>query len=139
MSGFRVFVVSFLLGFVVCYLIFCQNHNIKNTTLLVEKNSDEITSPPTTTTKQTHRQISLTTKIPTPHYGLMQVHQTLDRSALQYRHSLGVEGGYWWKSRLSFVGVNYEYKHYLISAKVGYSMMLREIDFGMSIGAKFSF
>lgn len=145
MNGFKnsvvVFVVGVVVGVVMCYLIFCKNRSVENikTTVLVEKNSEEITSLPTTNIKQNNKQVEIITKLETPHYGLMQVSQTISRESLQYKHSLGVEGGYWLKYQLPFVGVTYSYKNYLVSAKVGYSMTLKDIDYGIGIGMKFGF
>ncbi len=145
MSGFRnytiVFLVGGVLGFMIAMLIFCKNHNVNNitTTLLVEKNADEILSAPTTNIKQNHKNINILTKIETPHYGTLSLSQTIPRDSLQYKYSFGVESGYWVKSQLPFLGVSFSYKHYLVSAKVGYSLMLREIDFGVGVGMNFRF
>ncbi len=142
MSGFRNYLMTFVVGAILGFLIaIYKNNSVDNvtTTLLVEKNADEIVSPPTTNIKQNHKNINITTKIETPHYGTLSLSQTIPKDSLQYKYSFGVESGYWVKSQLPFLGVSFSYKHYLVSAKVGYSLMLREIDFGVGVGMNFRF
>ena len=63
---------------------------------------------------------------------------TINRSDLQYQHSLGFQSGYFMNSQLIFLDLGYSYKWLVVSAKVGYSFRLQNIDYGLAIGGKVS-
>ena len=64
---------------------------------------------------------------------------TINRSDLQYQHSLGFQSGYFMNSQLIFLDLGYSYKWLVVSAKVGYSFRLQSVDYGLGVGIKFNF
>ncbi|MGL6022983.1 MAG: hypothetical protein ACRC0A_07775 [Chitinophagaceae bacterium] len=64
---------------------------------------------------------------------------TLDKRAVQYNHSITIGAGYLMASKTPFIETSYSYKQMLIGIKMGYSIELRDFEFGLSAGYKFNF
>ncbi len=64
---------------------------------------------------------------------------TINRQDLQYKHSFVFQVGYLITSKTPLLDIAYSYENLIVSAKVGYSFRLKELDYGFGIGGKLSF
>lgn len=58
---------------------------------------------------------------------------------IPFNHSLLLSTGYFMNTQLLYLDLGYSYKWIFVSAKVGYSFNIKQLDYGIGIGAKFNF
>ena len=112
---------------------------IETKIVYIEKNGKEITDTPLVSSKMNHKYIYIDFKLNTPRYGLIHTESKLLREYYQYKHNINLGIGYFIKSQLIYAELEYSYKNYSIGAMVGYSGIIKQVDYGIKGSYGFRF
>ena len=133
------FVVGVILGGVAIYL-FLNNSSPARASMIITSSNPKATISEETLKVATRRKaVLITASFDTDQKGIFTNEITLNRQDLQYQHSLGFQVGYLITSKTPLLDLTYSYENLTVSAKVGYSFRLKELDYGFGIGGKVSF
>ena len=133
------FVVGVILGGVAIYL-FLNQYSVPRASMTITSSNPNATISEETLKVATRRKaVLITASFDTDQKGIFTNEITLNRQDLQYQHSLGFQVGYLITSKTPLLDLTYSYENLTVSAKVGYSFRLKELDYGFGIGGKVSF
>ena len=133
------FVVGVIIGGVAIYL-FLNNSSPARASMIITSSNPKATISEETLKVATRRKaVLITASFDTDQKGIFTNEITLNRQDLQYQHSLGFQVGYLITSKTPLLDLTYSYENLTVSAKVGYSFRLKELDYGFGIGGKVSF
>ena len=133
------FIVGVLLGGVAIYLFLNQYSVPRASMTITSSNPNATISKESLQVKSKRQVVEVTTSFDTDQKGIFTNKITLNRQDLQYKHSFVFQGGYLITSKTPLLDLAYSYENLIISAKVGYSFRLKELDYGFGIGGKLSF
>ena len=132
------FVVGVLLGGVVIYL-FLNQYSVPRASMTVTSSNPHATiSKETLKVKTKRKAVLITSSFDTDQKGVFTNTITINRQDLQYKHAIYGELSYLIVSQMPLLDLAYSYEHLIVSAKVGYSFRLKELDYGFGIGGKLS-
>ena len=112
---------------------------IETKIVYVDRNEDGIIGSPITSSRMNFKYIFIDMKLNTEHYGLIVTESKLLRSEYQYKHNVNLGIGYFIKSQLIYAELEYSYKNYSFGAMVGYSGIIKQVDYGAKFGYGFRF
>ena len=112
---------------------------IETKIIYIEKNGKEIVDTPLVSSRMNHKYIYIDFKLNTPYYGLIHTESKLLREYYQYKHNVNLGIGYFIKSQLIYAELGYSYKNYSIGVMVGYSGIIKQVDYGFKGGYGFRF
>lgn len=128
-----------LLGGGTMFLFLNRSTPAEATMKITSSDPKAIISNESLTVKSKAKSVEVNASFETDRAGVYTNTITINRRDLQFQHSLVFQTGYWIQSQLPFLSLSYSYDWVLISAKVGYSFRLQEVDYGIGIGIKYSF
>ena len=133
------FVVGVILGGVAIYLFLNNSSPARASMKITSSNPNATISEETLKVATKRKAVLITASFDTDQKGTFTNEITLNRQDLQYKHTLIFQGGYLINSQMPLLDIAYSYENLIISAKVGYSFRLKELDYGFGIGGKLNF
>ena len=132
------FVFGVLLGSVAIYLFLNQSSVPRASMTITSSNPNATISDETLKVKTKRKAVLITSSFDTDQKGVFTNTITLNRQDLQFKHTIYGELSYLIVSQMPLLDLAYSYENLIISAKVGYSFRLKELDYGFGIGGKLS-
>ena len=133
------FVIGVILGGVAIYL-FLNQYSVPRASMTITSSNPHATiSEETLKVKTKRKAVLITSSFDTDQKGIFTNTITLNRQDLQFKHAIYGEVSYLIVSQMPLLDLAYSYEHLIVSAKVGYSFRLKELDYGFGIGGKVSF
>ena len=133
------FFIGILLGGVAIYL-FLNQYSVPRASMKVTASHPQTKiTDESLEVKTTYKTVKAVALFTADKKGTFTNEITINRQDLQYKHSLGFQVGYLITSKTPLLDIAYSYEHLIVSAKVGYSFRLKELDYGFGIGGKVSF
>ena len=141
MSGVKSYILGIFTGGTIALLgIFLWWHPaptpLLKEAIAVQKNEHEVQKP-TNTIIAKGQKVVVRYNVPTQHYGLIQGLVEVPRSALTYKHSIGV--GVVILNTSALARVAYSYKSIELSAYLGYDYFTHSTAYGFGIGGRWQF
>ena len=133
------FVVGVILGGVAIYLFLNNSSPARASMTITSSNPNATISEETLKVATRRKAVLITASFDTDQKGVFTNEITLNRQDLQYKHAIYGEVSYLIVSQMPLLELTYSYENLIVSAKVGYSFRLRELDYGFGIGGKVSF
>ena len=132
------FVVGVIIGGVAIYL-FLNHSSVPRASMNITSSNPKATISEETLKVATRRKaVLITASFDTDQKGVFTNEITLNRQDLQYKHAIYGEVSYLIVSQMPLLDLAYSYENLIVSAKVGYSFRLKELDYGFGIGGKVS-
>ena len=132
------FFVGVLIGGVAIYLFLNQYSVPRASMTVTSSNPNAKISKESLQVKSKRQVVEVTTSFDTDQKGIFTNEITLNRQDLQYKHAIYGEVSYLIVSQMPLLELTYSYENLIVSAKVGYSFRLKELDYGFGIGGKVS-
>ena len=132
------FVVGVIIGGVVIYLFLNNSSPARASMIITSSNPNAKITDESLEVKTKYKTVKAVALFTADKKGTFTNEITLNRQDLQYQHSLGFQVGYLITSKTPLLDLTYSYENLIISAKVGYSFRLKELDYGFGIGGKLS-
>ena len=132
------FVIGVLLGGVVIYLFLNQASVPRASMKVTASHPNTKITEESLEVKTTYKTVKAVALFTADKKGTFTNEITINRQDLQYQHSLGFQVGYLITSKTPLLDLAYSYENLIVSAKVGYSFRLKELDYGFGIGGKVS-
>ncbi|MDK2818960.1 MAG: hypothetical protein KFW21_05885 [Spirochaetota bacterium] len=132
------FVFGLLLGGGVIYFFLNKSVPIQASMIISSSNPEANISNQTLDLTKKYTTIIATAVFETDQKGTFTSEIVLNRQDIQYKNSLIFQGGYLINSQTPLLDIAYSYDKLIISAKLGYSFRLKELDYGIGIGGRFS-
>ena len=133
------FFVGVLIGGVAIYL-FLNQYSVPRASMTITSSNPNATISEETLKVSTKRKaVLITSSFDTDQKGIFTNTITLNRQDLQYKHAIYGELSYLIVSQMPLLDLAYSYENLIVSAKIGYSFRLKELDYGFGIGGKLSF
>ncbi|MGL5955412.1 MAG: hypothetical protein ACRC0X_02215 [Brevinema sp.] len=133
--------ISFLIGLIIgggTVFLFLRSNRSTPATMTVTSSDPRATISHEQLAVQTKRtQVEAIASFQTDRAGFYTNTITINRNALQYKHSLALEGSYFINTQMPVLSLSYSYSWFLISIKAGYSFKLHTTDYGLGIGGVF--
>ena len=133
------FVIGVLIGGVAIYLLLNQYSVPRASMTITSSNPNATISKESLQVKSKRQVVEVTTSFDTDQKGVFTNTITLKRQDLQFKHAIYGELSYLIVSQMPLLDLAYSYENLIVSAKVGYSFRLKELDYGFGIGGKVSF
>ena len=133
------FIVGVLIGGVAIYLFLNQSSVPRASMTITSSNPHATISEETLKVSTKRKAVLITSSFDTDQKGVFTNTITLNRQDLQYKHAIYGEVSYLIVSQMPLLDLTYSYENLIISAKIGYSFRLKELDYGFGIGGKFNF
>lgn len=135
---FCVFIVGMVVGGVTAYTFFNKSTPIKAEMTVTSSDPNAQISNSQIIVKKKRRTVEAIASFETDRKGIYTNTITLNRRDLQYSHSLYGSLGYFVQSQTPYINLGYSYRYLLAGVQIGYSFRLEELEYGMSIGGKWS-
>lgn len=132
------FLVGFILGGGVIYIFLNRSSTPRTSMIITSSNPNAMISEQSLQVKSKRKTVIAKASFKTDQKGTFTNEITLNRQELQYKHSFLFQGGYLITSKTPLLDIAYSYDNLIISAKLGYSFRLKELDYGIGIGGKLS-
>ena len=132
------FVIGVLIGGVAIYLLLNQYSVPRASMTITSSNPNATISKESLQVKSKRQVVEVTTSFDTDQKGVFTNTITLNRQDLQFKHAIYGEVSYLIVSQMPLLDLAYSYENLIVSAKVGYSFRLKELDYGFGIGGKVS-
>ena len=132
------FVIGVILGGVVIYLFLNQSSVPRASMKVTASHPNTKITEESLEVKTTYKTVKAVALFTADKKGTFTNEITINRQDLQYQHSLGFQVGYLITSKTPLLDLAYSYENLIVSAKVGYSFRLKELDYGFGIGGKLS-
>ena len=132
------FVFGLLLGGGVIYFFLNKSVPTQASMIISSSNPEANISEQSLQVKSKRKTVIAKASFKTDQKGTFTNDITLNRQELQYKHSFLFQGGYLMTSKTPLLDIAYSYDKLIISAKLGYSFRLKELDYGIGIGGRFS-
>ena len=132
------FVVGVIIGGVVIYLFLNNSSPARASMIITSSNPNAKITDESLEVKTKYKTVKAVALFTADKKGTFTNEITINRQDLQYKYAIYGEVSYLIVSQMPLLDLTYSYENLIISAKVGYSFRLKELDYGFGIGGKLS-
>lgn len=134
-----VFIFGIVIGASVSYFALNTSTSVVGHLQVATSNSNAKIQNTNLTILRHKKIVKVISSFSTDKAGVYTNYVTINKSKLQYNHDILFELGYWLNQKMPYFSFGYQYKSFLMTASVGYSIFYKEFDYGIGIGYSYRF